>query len=177
MEFAHSYSIWLAAWTVLVGLGHMLGLQQLQYPPPPTASLLVAAVFTATTALVLPLFNIRVVGVGSARLGLRLMAVAIETGLLLVGMYVNYTRGKHDDDGSMQHSHVGVASVVMGVDTTASIAPQVVVAAVYFAYMRLSGVGVWDHYTRVLPHAAADRTLDQYIRERTRTRKRTVQRP
>ena len=172
MEFAHLYSIWLAAWTVLVGLGHMLGLQ-LQYPPPPTASLLVAAVFTATTALVLPLFNIRVVGVGSARLGLRLMAVAIETGLLLVGMYVNYTRGKHDD-GSMQHSHVGVASVVVGVDT-ASIAPQVVVAAMYVAYMRLSGVGVWDHYTRVLPHAAADRTLDQYIRERTR--KRTVQRP
>jgi hypothetical protein len=172
MEFAHSYSVWLAAWTVLVGLG-------LQYPPPPTASLLVAAVFTATTALVLPLFNIRVVGVGSARLGLRLMAVAIETGLLLVAMYVNYTRGKHD--GSMQHSHdvgnasiVGVVSVIVGVDT-ASIAPQVVVAAMYVAYMRLSGVGVWDHYTRVLPHAAADRTLDQYIRERTR--KRTVQRP
>jgi hypothetical protein len=152
MHVAHSYSAWLAIWTMLVALG-------MRYPPPPTMTLMVAALFTVTTSLFLPQFDIRV-GFGSARRSLRVTAVAIEVGMLLLAIYMNHRNGS----GTSQIVSVeSVMSQAMSVDSVTS---QVVLAAVYIAYMHISGVGVMDHYTRVLTQASAGRTPLEYVRAR-----------
>jgi acetyl-CoA acetyltransferase len=160
MHVLHSYSVWLAMWTVLAALG-------LQYPPPPTMSMLAASVFTTITALVLPQFNIYV-GMGSGQLSLRVAVTTIEIGLAMLALY---TSNKNSNNNLNNGTSSDMMDDMMGdMMDESSIMLQMVVSATYVAYMAICGISPVDHYMRVLPQHATNRTLGQFVRHiRTRS--------